>query len=126
MELALSLARIAGDEQKFIQILRHIREDTATAASQAMFGIGRKFADFRAIREDFDLLVTQATNSFGQGKINDGIANLVELIPMLPNDAMAEDVQHIVAECALQIGENGHEHIEYLVLIFDLLGAIEA
>jgi len=124
-ELALSLARIVGDEQQFIRILRQIRQETGTNASQIVYAAGQKLTDLRAANPEFDTLFHECINAFAQEDIATGIAHLVTIMPQLPlEDKMSENARIVLTECRQQLEKHGASRLEYLVLAFDLLGML--
>jgi HEAT repeat protein len=124
LELALSLARIAGNEQQFIRLLRQIRQDVGTTASQEVFALGKKFAALRTENSEFDRHILQSTEHCGRDNLEHGIQHLAEIIAMLPDDNIPAEVRLILDECAAQLRVHGADRIEYLVLAFDMLGVL--
>ena len=122
-ELALSLARIVGDEQQFIRILRQLRQETGTNASQLVFALGQKMADLRSANAELDALFHNCIDAFAREELDTGIDNLVAIIPQLPlDDALNNNAQIVLTECQEQLDKFGATRMEYLVLAFDLLG----
>jgi MFS family permease len=124
MELALALARIAGNEQQFIRLWRDIRSDAGTTAAQEVFALGRKFASLRSEKPEFDTLILTATDYCGHDDLAHGLHYLADIIAMLPEDATSAEARTILEECAAQLRVHGASRIEYLVLAFDLLGTV--
>ncbi len=124
-ELALSLARIVGDEQQSIRILRQLRQETGTNASHLVFALGQKVADLRSDNPELDTLFHECINAFAQEDLNKGIDNLVEILSQVNlDDALSENAQVVLTECREQLAKFGSTRIEYLVLTFDLLSMV--
>lgn len=124
-ELALSLARIVGDEQQFIRILRQMRQETGTNASTILFSLGQKLADLRTTNPELDALFHACINAFAREEVDMGIEKLVEIIPYLSlDDALSDNAEMVLLECRDQLAKQGQTRMEYLVLAFDLLGML--
>ena len=121
MELALSLARIVGNEQEFIRLLRQMREDAGTNASQAVFALGRRWSVLRQDNAELDKLLPTCTEAFARNDLETGIQQLIQIIYLLPPDTYNAAVTAVLDECADQLTVQGMTRFEYLVLVFDLL-----
>jgi HEAT repeat protein/Na+/melibiose symporter-like transporter len=116
LELALTLARIIGDEHHFIQLLRSVRADTGTAVAQEINGLKRKF-----VREHMDMervgpLCDECADHFARSELDTGILCLSRLIQALPLDKYDEQSQAVLHECAVRLPQLGAGHLEYVLL----------
>ena len=121
LELALALARIVGHERNFVRLLRNIREDIGTPASQVIFKLGRRLSDHRHDYPELDTILTECTGAFAREEIKDGAALLSQLIDLLPEDFCSDNQCDILQECGKRLEEFGQEHIEYLILALHTL-----
>jgi HEAT repeat protein len=115
-ELALALARLLDSETKYVQMLRQIRLDMDTAASQIILSMTKKSP---ANSE----LITETAVAFSRGHHRQAFTRLIQLA----NDALEE--QHappykmIRQECLLRLPQFGPSRQEYLLLTLVILTA---
>ncbi|HRW09783.1 MAG TPA: HEAT repeat domain-containing protein, partial [Caldilineaceae bacterium] len=125
LELALALARLIGQEHRFIHLVRATRDDLGTAIAQALGAIKKKF-DRVAEKEENIPALDECVTAFARGQIGEGITALVAILHALPVDHFDETSRRILAQCALRLDEF-HEshteetHIEYLLLTLHVL-----
>lgn len=117
MELALSLARILGGEQPFIRVLRGLRNDRATTASQVLAAWKRKAG--KGFDDELLSLIDQCANDFASGQIDQGALLLSQIIHRLPEKPDDDSVAaQILAACAERLAEHKAAHFEYVLLTF--------
>jgi HEAT repeat protein/MFS family permease len=117
MELALSLARILGGEQPFIRVLRGLRNDRATTASQVLAAWKRKAG--KGFDDELLSLIDQCANDFASGQIDQGALLLSQIIHRLPEKPDDDSVAaQILAACAARLAEHKSAHFEYVLLTF--------
>jgi MFS family permease len=124
MELALSLARIAGNEPQFIRLLRELRQDCGTSASQFMFSHKKKLSDLANHDAGVEGSIMACSEGFGREDMEQGIELLAQIIEALPKDNLSAEVQAVLAECIEQLRVHGVNRLEYLVLVFDILESL--
>ncbi|MCB0117005.1 MAG: HEAT repeat domain-containing protein [Caldilineaceae bacterium] len=119
LELALTLARIIGDEHSFVSLLRQLRSDPGTATSQALNTYRKRHA------KQLDRAVLSAMiaceEALARGEIDQGCRQLGALIPDLPLGSMGEARATILRECGAQLVASGGEHVEYILLAIHAL-----
>lgn len=115
-ELALALARLVGNENNYIQMLRHTRADIETAVSQVVLSLGKKRL---ASSEE----ITTCARTFGQGNYEDGISQLVELARKVPERTFSAPEEQIRQECLIRLPQFGISRQEYLLLLLHCLTA---
>lgn len=125
MELALSVVRIVGNEQQFIQLLRQMRDDTHTTISQTLFTLGRKISDQTDVDTTLVENIINCSDLFGRGETDDGLPLLIQILTDLPIDALSDETRLILNEVAHQLRIHGLSRLEYLILVMDILGVIE-
>jgi hypothetical protein len=119
LELALTLARIIGDEHSFVSILRQLRSDPGTASAQAL-NIYRKRNEKKLSQETLAQLVA-CEEALARGEIDRGCRCLGEVIPVLSLDAMGPARAQILRATGEQLAASGGEHIEYILLAIHAL-----
>ncbi|MEZ4862599.1 MAG: MFS transporter [Caldilineaceae bacterium] len=121
LELALSLARLLGDEHHFVHLVRDMRNDRGTTVAQALSAFKRKLA--RTAKRDQEEApdVDEALNAFAHDDFPGGIMAFVELIDHLPAEHLSETGKQILSECAARLSESGETHLEYLLLALHVL-----
>ncbi|WP_420580939.1 HEAT repeat domain-containing protein [Reichenbachiella sp.] len=120
MELALSLARLAGDEGHFIQLLRQARQDTGTATAQALTTIKRKISKERAGNELLNTL-DGCIDALARNDLEQGATLLSRLICLLPPENFEACAATILQACAERLGETEATRLEYLLLALHAL-----
>jgi hypothetical protein len=113
-----------GNEQQFIRLLRQLRDDIGTSASQAVFSLGRKVTETRAENPDFDQLLIQCSEAFARGEIESGATLLSKIIRAIPHDNGHQGMWRVLLECATVLEKFEVSRVEYLVLVFDILDAL--
>jgi MFS family permease len=116
LELSLSLARIIGNEHYFVQLLRHVRNETGTAISQAATALLRRFSQLGIIDEPVQTVTQECALAFGHGDLAEGSALLAELTRRLPQDKLSEPGRQILLECERHLQTSGADRIEYILL----------
>jgi HEAT repeat protein/Na+/melibiose symporter-like transporter len=121
LELALSLARIVGDEHVFINLLRQTREDQATAAAQAVNALRRQLErNKQTPRAALDDL-SAASDAFARGQMAQGIDRLAAGVSRLAPSVFREPGQTILFACLDRLQTTGIEHPELLLLALHVL-----
>ncbi len=116
MELALTLARMIGDEHHFVQLLRQVREDAGTGASLAMSALRKKVEESHT-GADVATLIEECAAVLAREDLERGIALMQTVIDqLLPRARYDEVATLILRECAKRLGEFGAARIEYLLL----------
>ncbi len=118
LELALALARIIGHEHRFIRLLRQMRQDRATAISQAVMSAKRRLG---LESDDLNSLLGNCADTFARDNLADGIVQLNQLISQLPPDTHTPDGQLLLQATAKQLAECGPAHPEYIMLALHVL-----
>lgn len=126
LELSLALARLIGNEHQFIQLVRASRNDLGTGVAQSLAELKRKFD--RATKRENSVLpeLDDCITSFARNRLSDGIAALVDLVPLIPKAHYNESSHQILDECTKRLREFNEadlekEHIEYLLLTLHVL-----
>lgn len=123
MELALGVARVNGDEARFIRLLRGTRQDLATTAAQTVLAIKKRLHKEHAAPEANDHLMTCA-DSFARDQLEEATESLADLITrLLPQFANGNaPTRATLEECSIRLKQYHGERIEYIVLALNLMG----
>jgi hypothetical protein len=121
LELALSLARIIGDEHHFIQLLRQARSDLGTTAAQALDDFKRKLVRARLMPDALAAEWDATTLLMARNDLHNGVLHLGRSLSRLPADLFAPPVAAILAECAVRLQELETDYREYILLALYLL-----
>jgi HEAT repeat protein len=123
MELALTLARLIGDEHHFVQLVRSVRADPGTATAQALNSVKRRLE--RNLNENTDVLrlLVDCTESLARANLDKGGSLLSNLIRALPTEQFSPPSLLILEECAARLDEYHAQHLEYLLLALHTMHA---
>jgi MFS family permease len=118
LELALALGRIAGHEHHFIKLLRGMRQDKGTAASQALMVVKRRLDE---VDPEVHTIIEECANAFAQDRYDDGVTLLSQLIKVLPPDSYSQTGRTILDACAAQFDTIKAARNEYILLALHTL-----
>ncbi|MCA9886987.1 MAG: MFS transporter [Anaerolineae bacterium] len=122
MELALSLARMIGQENQFINLMRQLRADPGTAAAQSLLDFRQHVG--KEGDPEFLKLITRASDAFAAEDLDAGVANLVLMIQEpLAKLGLRLVAQKMLNQCAQALAEHGAERSELLLLTLHVLQA---
>lgn len=109
LELALALARLAGEEHYFVQLARQMKGDAGTVLAQAVTAVARKWPDGE------ETAVTAAL-ALSQNNLAEGLALFSQFLGDLPLAQLPETAGLILAACGESVGEGGNGRLEYMAL----------
>jgi HEAT repeat protein/MFS family permease len=117
MEVALALARIVGDEHNFIQLLRQVRGEAGTAASQSVTALKKRMGEYQ-VESGAGLLATldSCAEVLAQDDLERGVALLCSAIHLSPSKELSETCVKILDDCAERLDEFGAGRLEYVIL----------
>ena len=117
MEIALSLARIVGDEHGFIQLLRQVRGEAGTAASRTVTALKKKIGEYQT-GDETDLLATldSCAENLAQDDLEQGVLLMSGFIRLLPMEELSDACVEILQDCAERLEEFGAGRLEYVIL----------
>jgi hypothetical protein len=118
LELALALGRMIGHEHHFIRLLRSMRDDKGTAASQAIMVFKRRVG---SANPELTELISECADAFAKEDFTGGIISLIELAGMLPPDLHDLSCRAILSECVHQLEQHKNARFEYLLLALHAL-----
>lgn len=119
MELGLSLARITGEENAFIRLLRQVRRDPGMATAQTLATVKRRFPGITTQEGSFETCI----DLWSHNRIDEGAVELAGLVRALLAQRTFEPSQRqILAYCAERLAEEKYQHPEYVILVLYILG----
>jgi Na+/melibiose symporter-like transporter len=121
LELTLSLARIVGGEHHFIQLLRQMRSDHDTAASQAIGEVRRRVERARILGREAVAHLVAAGDALARGERIQGIRFLCAALHDFPPGALRDPGGMILDACVARLEETGDQHMEILLLALHVL-----
>ncbi|MFN2200621.1 MAG: MFS transporter [Caldilineaceae bacterium] len=119
MELALTLARIVGDEGHFIQLFRAVENDADTALSQAVATFQKQLTASGATDEQE--LARECANCLARGELAQGAVGLSQLIRALPKEHCTSTCVLILDACANHLSSGEDVRPEYIILALHTL-----
>jgi hypothetical protein len=131
-ELALSLARLAGEERYYVRHWRALRTNLGTAAAQAVLGLEKlarrthNQAMMLSTSENspgqtFTSLAQGCAQSFAQGDTVQGAGLLAQMIEAALARPLPTHVSRILQECAHCLLEFGDSRPEFILLALHTL-----
>jgi hypothetical protein len=121
MELALALARMVGDEHHFIRLLRQVRQDAGTAASQELNAVRGKLNKHLPASSPTMETLLPCSESFAREDLSAAMAQLGMILSSFPSGIYTPVAQSILTECAYGLQTYGVERLEYLMLALHIL-----
>lgn len=115
-ELALAVARIAGDEAYFIQLLRQARREPGTALAQALLSARKRLVNEWACEEALLAEFDEVAMTLAREQIDPGIAGLARVSQALGELAAAPVQRQILLACAQRMTQYGADRMEFAVL----------
>ncbi|MEX1019701.1 MAG: MFS transporter [Litorilinea sp.] len=129
LELALSVARILGDEHAFIQLLRAARGDLGTSASQAVSAFKRRLERAKQLSPEMAAALQDAANAFARLDVEGGTAGLSRVLALAAEPTELSTFSHatttMMREGSLRLAEFGAEHFETVLLSLHALRTAE-
>ncbi len=114
LEVALTLARIIGDEHHFISLLRAIRADRGTALAQATDAARRRVEKGRSATPGSAWETCE--DALARDDLAQGSRLLGELLAQTPPGELAPAARQILDECCAQLCAGKCDSPEYILL----------
>jgi hypothetical protein len=120
-EMALAVARLVGDENNFVSLLRQCDQEAGTPMAQAVLALRKRLdkgeGDTNMACSALDL----CAQTLARQELEQGIGQLAEAISLLPGGGQASHVLAIVEETALRMEQFGVQRMEYPILALHTL-----
>jgi HEAT repeat protein len=118
MEVALAIARALDDEQHFIGLVRHMRQDSGTSAAQEIIAWRRRHE--RALHPEALAHIEACADLFARDQMHEGARSLSDTLRQFMPD-VNETARLILQKCAACLEKFGGSRPEYLVLALHAL-----
>jgi HEAT repeat protein len=122
MEFALALARLAGEEHRFVQLLRRAESEPGTTFSQEATALRARLVKSQPGAEDAMQALDAAAKALAREDLEGGLPLLATALRQVAGDDMVGPCRAVVQECADQMERLGAERIEYAVLGLHAVG----
>jgi hypothetical protein len=121
LELALSLARLVGDESHFTYLVRGSRSDLATTTAQAVTALKKKIRKEPLDQPELPVVMDDGADALARGNMEQGVALVVRMIQLLPEDGFDEIGWTILQDCSASLTEYRSDRLEYLLLALHVM-----
>lgn len=111
-EMALSIARMVGDEGWFVHLVRQSRTDPGTTLALGLGGVQKKLVR----GSQAGLCIDGASDTLARQDLERGAQLLAEGARLIVADKAATPAVRVLAECARRLDEFGATRMEYLLL----------
>jgi HEAT repeat protein/MFS family permease len=115
-ELTFALARVVGNERRFVRLLREVRSEAGTAVSQVMVALRRRIGKAAIHSSRLMELIGDCEEAFAGNDAVHGAELLSVLIDNLPMEEFEEACALVLRECAGCLRDFRATRIEYIVL----------
>lgn len=120
-EMALDVARLIGDENNFVSLLRACDHEAGTALAQAILAFRKRLDKENPALAAANAHLEASGYTLAREDIAEGIAQLAEALAALPLDSQAPHVAAILRDAAANIERFGVRRMEYPVLALHAL-----
>ncbi|MCC6803520.1 MAG: HEAT repeat domain-containing protein, partial [Anaerolineae bacterium] len=114
IEVALAIARVLGDEHRFIRLLRNLRQDSGTTAAQVIAGWQRKMS--KTFPDELEPIVRECGYRFASDQMDEAAAMLGQVLEQLPRPSDDSVSARILDKCVAHLKQPGVPRFEYLLL----------
>ena len=118
-ELALAVARMVGEEHKYIQLLRQARVDEGTAVAQELLALSKKWPTLAPTADP--VVVEECAEQWSLNEFTEGINLFLEFSKELSQDKLTDVESMILQDCSVQINRFGAIRFEYVLLLLHVL-----
>ncbi|HEX9115829.1 MAG TPA: MFS transporter [Anaerolineae bacterium] len=119
-ELALSLARMIGDEQYYIRLWRATRREPGTALAQAVQVLRKRLRGLPPDAGELPETFSACADQFAAGNLAQAAAQLCAILGAAPAERLDATSAAVIAECQRQLA-TGADRLEYVLLALHVL-----
>lgn len=123
MELALTIARIVGEENRFIRLFRQVHADAGSAMSQAVIRLRNKIRRNHPDRETIQRLMADCADVLADNNLDQGAALFGQIMALLLEEKGTDTNKIILQECLTCLQEFKATRLEYLILALHTMAA---
>ncbi len=116
IEFAMALARLVGEEHRFIQLQRRTISEPGTAFSQETSALKTRLAKAGQAAPELLAALEAAAQVLAREDLDQGLALLAAALRLAAGDYLAQPCRVVVRACADQMERLGPQRIEYAVL----------
>jgi HEAT repeat protein len=120
-EMALAVARLMGDENNFVTLLRQCDQEAGTALAQAALAVRKRLDKAGGDAGAASAALEQSARTLARQEIADGILQLAGAIRLLPMEGQAPHVRALLEETAGRMEQFGPLRMEYPILALHAL-----
>lgn len=120
-EMALAVARLVGDENNFVTLLRQCDQEAGTAMAQALLALRKRLDKGHEDAGAASSALDHCARTLARHDVETGIAELAAAIALLPSERQAPHVVAILHEAARAMQEFGVQRMEYPILALHAL-----
>jgi MFS family permease len=120
-EFTLALARLAGEEHRFVQLQRRVESEAGTSFSRAVTALRGKLSRTQHSSAEIERTLDAAADALAQDDLSAGMDLLCSALRLLPPDDLGARHGALVRECVDRLEEFGLQRIEYAVLALHAL-----
>jgi HEAT repeat protein len=120
-EFSLAIARLVGEEHRFIQLQRRVAAEPGTALSQSVTALKGHLVRSREHRAEIESRLADSAGSFAHGDLRAGVVSLCQAVQPYPADWSSGVGGLVISECLSQLALLGAQRIEYVVLLLHAL-----
>ncbi len=116
MEFTLAVARLVGEEHRFIHMQRRVASEPGTVFAQTVSAVKNKLAKSEHSSAEIADALDRAAQVLAQDDLPRGIDLLCSALQMLPADCLVGTCGTVVRESVHQMSEFGPQRVEYVIL----------
>jgi HEAT repeat protein/predicted MFS family arabinose efflux permease len=120
-EMALAVARLVGDENNFVSLLRQCDQEAGTPMAQAVLALRKRLDKGESNTDVASSALDRCAQTLARQELEQGIGQLAEAIDLLPVDGQAPHIVAVVQEAARRMEQFGVQRMEYPILALHTL-----
>ena len=122
-EMALAVARLVGDENNFVSLLRQCDVEAGTAMAQAVLAVRKRLEKRAGEAGEFISALERCAKTLARQEVEEGITQLAAALDLLPAGSHSPQATAILQEAALRMKQQGSQRMEYPILALHTLAA---
>jgi hypothetical protein len=120
-EFALALARLVGEEHRFIQLQRRVEAEPGTALSQSVTALAGRLSRSPYNDAAMEKALEDSARALARDELDLGIERFCQALQKLPVAALVRPCGDVVRESLAQLGTAGLARPEYAILALHAL-----
>jgi hypothetical protein len=119
LEVALALGSLVGEEVSFVRLLRSVRQDLGTTASQSLIEINRRLESPEWA--ELHQALNRSIEAFSRNELDQGMNTLADSVLALEMEPFPKPVAQVLQASAGELNTSGSDRVDYLVLLLHTL-----